>query len=111
MDLHLLSSITEAFPNAVAETMLSGTPNVATDVGDAAMIVGATGWVVPPRDPSKLAEAIEQAYREFRASPGRWEKRRAAARSRIVENFSLERMVAAYRAIWHRFAGPATRGT
>jgi glycosyltransferase involved in cell wall biosynthesis len=110
MDLHVLSSITEAFPNAVAETMVSGTPNIVTDVGDAAMIVGQTGWVVSPGDPSKLAEAIEQAYREFRALPGQWAERRAAARSRIVENFSLERMIAAYRAIWQRFAGPAARG-
>jgi glycosyltransferase involved in cell wall biosynthesis len=109
MDLHLLSSTTEAFPNAIAETMLSGTPNIATDVGDAAMIVGDTGWVVPARDPVKLAEAIEQAYREFRSSPKRWDERRAAARDRIVNNFSLERMVDAYRAIWQRVAGRAVR--
>jgi glycosyltransferase involved in cell wall biosynthesis len=110
MDLHVLSSTTEAFPNAVAETMVSGTPNIVTDVGDAAMIVGGTGWVVPPRDASKLAEAIEQAYRELRASPGQWKERRMAARSRIVDNFSLERMVATYRAIWQQFAGQADRG-
>jgi glycosyltransferase involved in cell wall biosynthesis len=111
VDLHVLASAGgEGFPNAVAETMVSGTPNIVTDVGDAAMIVGDTGWVVPPGDPCKLAEAIEQAYRELRASPGQWEERRIAARSRIVDNFSLERMVATYRAIWQRFAGQAARG-
>jgi glycosyltransferase involved in cell wall biosynthesis len=111
MDLHVLASAAgEGFPNAVAETMASGTPNIVTDVGDAAMIVAETGWIVPPGDPYKLAEAIEQAYREFDASPGQWDERRMAARSRIVDNFSLERTVAAYRAIWQRFAGQAARG-
>jgi glycosyltransferase involved in cell wall biosynthesis len=110
MDLHVLGSVAgEGFPNAVAETMLSGTPNIVTDVGDAAMIVGDTGWVVPARDPGKLAEALEQAYLEFRSAPKRWDERRAAARDRIVDNFSLERMVDAYRAAWQRVAGRAVR--
>lgn len=111
MDLHVLSSTTEAFPNAVAETMVSGTPNVVTDVGDAAMIVGETGWVVPPRDPERLADAIERAYAEWRSSPKQWSGRRGAARDRIVQNFSLERMVDAYRALWQRFADRAERAT
>jgi glycosyltransferase involved in cell wall biosynthesis len=111
MDLHVLSSTTEAFPNAVAETMVSGTPNVVTDVGDAAMIVGETGWVVAPRDPERLADAIERAYAEWRSSPKQWSGRRGAARDRIVENFSLERMVDAYRALWQRFADRAERAT
>jgi glycosyltransferase involved in cell wall biosynthesis len=111
MDLHVLASAAgEGFPNAVAETMVSGTPNIVTDVGDAAMLVGETGWIVPPGDPCKLAEAIEQAYREFRASPVQWKERRMAARTRIVENFSLEGMVEAYRTVWLRFAAQAAQG-
>jgi glycosyltransferase involved in cell wall biosynthesis len=58
LDLHLSSSSAEAFPNVVAETMLSGTPNVVTDVGDSAFIVGKTGWVVPAQDPERMAEGI-----------------------------------------------------
>jgi glycosyltransferase involved in cell wall biosynthesis len=65
--------------------------------------------VVPARDPGKLAEALEQAYLEFRSAPKRWDERRAAARDRIVDNFSLERMVDAYRAVWQRVADRAVR--
>ena len=100
IDLHVLASRGEAFPNVVAETMLSGTPNVATDVGDTALIVGETGWLVPPRAPDRLAEAISGAYREWRDEEARWEERRAAARQRIMDRFTIDRMVDAYHRIW-----------
>ena len=104
-DLHVLASIgAEGFPNAVAETMLSATPNVVTDVGDAALVVGDTGWVVPPRDPERLADAVEVAYREFARSPDKWAERRSAARDRIVREFPLDRMIDTYEAVWRGIA-------
>ena len=103
-DLHVLSSASEAFPNAVAETMLSGTPNAVTDVGDSGLMVGGTGWVAPPRDPEKLAGAIVAAYREWRDKPADWRRRQTEARNRIAENFSLERMAEQYESIWLQVA-------
>ena len=98
IDLHILSSVGEAFPNTVAEAMACGTPCVVTDVGDAALIVGDTGWVAPPQNPKTLAERIEQGLatlqREGRGTLGQ------RCRTRIVENFSLEKMVRAYRTVW-----------
>lgn len=105
LDLHVLASIgAEGFPNVVAETMLSGTPNVVTDIGDSALIVGETGWVVPPRDAEKLANAIDEAFREWSSSPVQWAKRREAARSRIADNFSMDRMACAYEDVWKKVA-------
>lgn len=101
MDLHVLPSCGgEAFPNVVAESMLSGTPNVVTDVGDAPVIVGAAGWVVAPGDPRSLASAIAAAFEEFRSSPARWNERRAAARAHVEGRFTLERMARAYEEVW-----------
>jgi glycosyltransferase involved in cell wall biosynthesis len=107
LDLHVLaSSGSEAFPNVVAESMLCGTPNVVTDVGDSAFMVADSGWVVPPRNSAALAKAIADAHGECSADRNSWEKRRRDARSRIADRFTFECMVEAYRGVWLRVASP-----
>jgi len=110
LDLHVLSSRSEAFPNVVAESMLCGVPNVATDVGDSAQMIGETGWVVAPGDADAIADAVEQAQCEWHERPEEWKRRRAAARQRIVDHFTFDRMVQAYEGLWRKLAfGSAAR--
>ena len=100
VDVHVLSSRSEAFPNVVCEAMACGTPNVVTDVGDAAAIVADTGWVVPPGDAQALAGALVASLRERAASSQASSRRCERARARVAEHYSLERMVDAYRRVW-----------
>lgn len=100
LDVHVLSSLGEAFPNVLAEAMACGTPCVTTDVGDAAVIVADHGWVVPAQDPVALAEGLARAHESFRASGAAWQARQAACRAHIMANFELERMCERYRQAW-----------
>ncbi|WP_238881008.1 glycosyltransferase family 4 protein [Achromobacter xylosoxidans] len=103
LDLHVLSSCAEGFPNVVAEAMACGVYCVATDVGDAAYIIGDTGVVVPPEQPEALARGIETALRDV-ASRGQG-RAGEAGRARVLENFDLGRMVQSYTAVWRRLSG------
>ena len=91
IDILVCSSSGESFPNVVAEAMACGVPCVATDVGASSYIVGATGSVVPAKDPQALAEA---ALSILAWPPDRRRQMKEDARQRILENFSIGRLVA-----------------
>jgi glycosyltransferase involved in cell wall biosynthesis len=93
LDIATSCSVAEAFPNVLGEAMACEVPCVATDVGDCAWVLGRTGKLVTPRDP----EALAQAWRELLEMP--LERRREmgrAARERVKQEFSLDRVAAQY---------------
>jgi glycosyltransferase involved in cell wall biosynthesis len=101
LDIHILSSsYGEGFPNVVAESMACGTPCIVTDVGDSALIVGKTGWVVPPKNSIKLAKAIEKAL--YEKNTNKWNKRCNKARLRIKKNYNISLMVKLYNKVWSK---------
>jgi glycosyltransferase involved in cell wall biosynthesis len=102
LDVNVLSSVSEGFPNVVAEAMACGVPCAVTDVGDVAHMVADTGRVVPPRDPRALAAAIVALVEQGGAA------RRAlgrSARSRIETEYGLETMVKRYEDLYEELAG------
>jgi glycosyltransferase involved in cell wall biosynthesis len=101
LDIHVLSSLGEAFPNVLAEAMACGTPCVTTDVGDAALIIGDTGWVVPVRNSRELADGLAAALTAHHAQPEGWPLRQNACRERITAKFSMTSMLAAYQKLWN----------
>jgi glycosyltransferase involved in cell wall biosynthesis len=101
LDFHILSSaFGEGFPNVVAESMCFEVPNIVTDVGEASRIVGSSGWVVPPREPAKLAQAIIDA---LSLGPIEKKERGIRARERIISTFPLKEMIRTYN---HYYSAP-----
>jgi glycosyltransferase involved in cell wall biosynthesis len=98
------NSRAEAFGTVLLEAMASGLPCVTTEVGSGTSYVvqdGLTGIVVPPRDPEALATALQPllADRVLRARLG------AAGRLRVLEHFSVERMIADVDAVYQSALG------
>ena len=102
LDVFALYSLGEGFPNVVAEAMSVGVPCVVTDVGDAALLVGDTGIVIPPRDLDGLTAAIERLI-----LAGESERRRlgGTARRRVESNFSLSAVAERYSSLYDEVAG------
>jgi glycosyltransferase involved in cell wall biosynthesis len=59
-DVHVHASLFDSLPNAIIEGMAYGKPAVVTNVGDCAKTVidGVSGFVVPPGDVPRLADAL-----------------------------------------------------
>jgi glycosyltransferase involved in cell wall biosynthesis len=91
LDLLVLPSLTEGLPVVILEAFAYETPVVATAVGGVPELVkdGETGWLVPPRDPHALAQAILDAL----SNPEEARRRAENAYKHLLENFTLEKQV------------------
>lgn len=104
MDVFVLPSYREGFPNAPLEAAAMGLPVIATDVVGCVDAVqhGVTGTLVPPRDTQLLEFALE----DYLDDP---ELRRAhgeAGRARVIRDFAPEKIWEAglqlYQSLLHR---------
>lgn len=100
MDVCVLSTFTEGTSNAILEYMAVGKPVVATEGGGTAEIVdeGKTGFLVEPSQADMLAEKIMILLddRELCEEMG------MRGRSRVLEYFSIDRMVSDYIELYKR---------
>lgn len=99
MDIFILSSEAESFPNVIGEAMIAGVPCISTDVGDAKMMIGENGWIVPIKSPIQLSNAISKAYNEFQDHKN-WSKRKQNANEIIKLNFSIDLMINKFNKLW-----------
>lgn len=98
-DGFVLSSAWEGFGIALAEAMACGLPVVATDSGGPREILdeARVGFLVPPRDPAGLAQAMLRVMRLPTEECGRLGE---VARQHVVANYSLDRVVAKWEALY-----------
>jgi glycosyltransferase involved in cell wall biosynthesis len=91
MDLFVCPSLYEGFGIAIVEAMAAGRPVVASNTGGISEIVadGDTGLLVPPGNPTALAEAIASLL----SDPARARAMGARGRQRVRERFLVETAV------------------
>jgi glycosyltransferase involved in cell wall biosynthesis len=98
-----MSSVREGTPLTILEAMASGIPVIATKVGGVPDIIsdGIDGILVPPKHPLRMVDAmIDLAVRsDMRRAFG------VAARKKVSEKYSLEKMGAEYARVYRESVG------
>jgi len=97
-DVLLHPSVSEGLPTVLVEALACGLPVVATDVGGVSELVtdGVEGFVIPPRDPAAIADALATLWRDpaLRARMG------AAGRQTVLDLFTLERQLGEFQELY-----------
>jgi L-malate glycosyltransferase len=100
-DLFLSASETESFGLSMLEAMSCGVPCVSTAVGGVAEVIGDTGRLVPFANPDAMAKAALALLHDDELH----RRLSVAARTRAVDHFATERIVAQYERIYARVMG------
>ena len=99
-DIFVLPSIFEGMPNVVMEAMALGKPIVASSVDGTKELIKhkKTGWLVPPRDPNALAEAITILLK----NPELKSKLANNAKREINNTYNIKKITAKYEALYEK---------
>ncbi len=91
MDVLVLPSWREGFPNAVLEAAATGIPAVTTETTGArdSVVPEVTGLLIPPGYPEAICEAVLKLLRD----PERRRRMGEAARAWVVEHYSEDRVL------------------
>ena len=90
-DIYLLPSLRDNAPSTLMEAMLAGcVPLVAGCGGPDVIVSDECGYRVPVGSRRKLVEGIAKALLDLQADPDRMRELGAAARKRILNNYTIE---------------------
>lgn len=94
MDICILSTFTEGISNSILEYMALAKPVIASKGGGTSELMqdNVTGFLVPSSDPEKLAEKIDVLLNDQLLC----KKMGSAGRERILNEFSIDKMVIKY---------------
>ena len=104
-DVVVSSSYSEGLPVVLGEAMAVGTPVVATEVGDSALLVHDKSRLVSPRDPAALAKALITV---LTASESDRRELGARDQERVRSEFAFDDMVRSYEELYREIAALGT---
>lgn len=98
LDIFVMSSLSEGLSIAILEAMASGLPVVATNVGGNSEIIidGITGFLVPKKEPEKLAGSISILIKDKKMVYQMGQN----GKKRVRANFSIDKMVDEYETLY-----------
>lgn len=101
MNVHMLSSLSEGFPNVVAEATLNGCLSFCTTVGEAPRMLPGREYLLPVGDAPRMAENLLQAL-----SLPESERTARVARQRefLAQHYSMPSVAERYRQAYEQIA-------
>ena len=100
IDLFLLTSHTESFPNVLAESMLCETPVLTSNVGNASNIVGECGFIMDSNSFDSIFFHLNKTIKILVNDKKKWNLLKKKCRLKIKKDYSLEKMSNLYMSNW-----------
>jgi glycosyltransferase involved in cell wall biosynthesis len=109
MDVLVLPTWREGFPNVVLEAAATGVPAITTVTTGSrdAVVAEVTGLLIPPGYPEAIAEALLKLLHD----PERRRRMGQAARARVIEHYSEQRVLGLTTAYYRSLLEPAVSQT
>lgn len=99
IDLLILASHSESFPNVIAESMLCSTPVFSNEAGCASKIIDNDQLVIKNNDYLSIANGLKKILKLLNKKK-KWKYIKINARKKIQDNFSIEKMSNKYLENW-----------
>ena len=100
IDLLVLTSHSESFPNVIAEAMLCSTPVLASNAGCSKKIIDKYGFVLNKNDYLSITKGLKKSINILKNKKRNWKFLKKNVRSQIKKKFSIEKMANSYSKNW-----------
>ena len=100
IDLLLLTSHSESFPNVIAESMLCSTPVISSNAGCSEKIINGNGFIMKNNDYQSIFKNLEKVIKTYKHKKKEWKYLKKKSRLQIQKNFSIPNMGKNYIKNW-----------
>ncbi len=100
IDLLILTSFSESFPNVVAESMLCSTPVLSSNAGCSKKIINGCGFVMKNNNTQSIFRNLEKIIQLQSNNSKNWKTLKKKTRLQIIKNFSISNTSNEYLQNW-----------
>lgn len=100
IDLLILPSLSESFPNVIPESMLCSTPVLSTNAGCSKTIIGKYGFIIAKNSKQTISSKLDKVIKYYVYKKKEWALLKKNSRIQIKKNFSISNMADKYVQHW-----------